>query len=226
MKIAIYSPYLDTAGGGEKYILTIAESLSQQEDVDVLLDEHLLKVGESTIKQKIEKLHGLDLSKVDFIKSPMGKSGNFLTKILFFRKYDWLFYLTDGSIFFSTAKNSIVHFQVPFTDLPKPKFWTKFKTSSWKEAIFNSTFTKKYVEKNWGIKGRVIYPPVSVDLFKPLNKKRQILSVGRFFGYLKDKKHEILIKAFKEFVAQHGLKEWSLCLAGGAGEGDKEYLIY
>ncbi|MDO8619193.1 MAG: glycosyltransferase [Candidatus Daviesbacteria bacterium] len=224
MKIGIYSPYLDTAGGGEKYILTIAECLSKKEQVDVLLDEHLIKIGINEITQKIEKLHGLDLSKVNFIASPMGSGGNFWTRSLFLRQYDWLFFLTDGSIFFSTAKNSIIHFQVPFTKLPSNWFWNKLKLSSWKMAIYNSKFTKSYIEGSWGIKGQVIYPPVSIEDFKPAKKKKQILSVGRFFGYSKSKKHEVLINAFKELVAEHGLPDFSLYLAGAASEGDQDYL--
>lgn len=226
MKIAIYSPYLDTAGGGEKYILTIAEALSQKEQVDVLLDEHLFKIGKSQIVERIEKLHGLDLAKVNFIKSPMGKGGNFLTRALFLRRYDWLFFLTDGSIFFSTAKNNVVHFQVPFTKLPSIWPIFKLKMLTWKMAIYNSRFTQNYVQKSWGIKGQVIYPPVTIELFKPLAKKKQILSVGRFFGYLKGKKQEILIDTFKQFINEHGLTDWSLHLAGGAVKGDEKYLDY
>lgn len=223
MRIAIYSPYLDTAGGGEKYILTITETLSAKEQVDILLDDHLYAIGENKILQKVNKLHGLDLSKANFIKAPIGKEGNFLKRLKFLRQYDWLFYLTDGSIFFSTAKNNVIHFQVPFTTELKGGSWRSIKKSSWNLAIYNSNFTKDFVEKYWKIKGKVIYPPVSIDLFKPLKKKKQILSVGRFFGYLKDKKHQLLIENFIELV-DGGLKGWSLHLAGGAGEGDGEYL--
>ena len=41
MKIAVYSPYLDTFGGGEKYMITIAETLSSKHVVEVFLDQHL-----------------------------------------------------------------------------------------------------------------------------------------------------------------------------------------
>lgn len=223
MKIAIYSPYLDTAGGGEKYILTIAEILSQTTSVDVLLDAHLLDIGKDAINARINKLHNLDLSKVNFIQAPIGNGANFFQKLRFLKSYDWLFYLTDGSIFFSTAKNSILHFQVPFTEIPNG-IWGKIKLNTWKEAIFNSKFTKDYVEGSWKIKGEVIYPPVSIENFKPLNKKRQIISVGRFFGFLKDKKHQFLIESFKKLVEENKLKDWSLHLAGGLGFGDEDYL--
>lgn len=220
MKIALYSPYLDTAGGGEKYILTIAEELSKKEQVDILLDKNLFKIGADLIKQKIFSLHGLDLSKTNFVTAPFGKGSSFLERFFFLKKYDWLFYLTDGSIFLSTAKNSVLHFQVPFTKLENQGIWEKIKLSSWNYIIFNSIFTKDIVEPSWSVRGRVIYPPVSVNLFKPLKKKNQIISVGRFFGYLKDKKHELLIDTFKQL----NLNNWRLCLVGGATDGDANYI--
>ena len=91
MKVAIYSPYLDTAGGGEKYILTIAKVLSDKEEVDVLLDAHLKTVDIQKLKEKLKKLHNLDFSKIKFINSPIGESGAFFKKLTFLRNYDWLF---------------------------------------------------------------------------------------------------------------------------------------
>jgi glycosyltransferase involved in cell wall biosynthesis len=224
MKVGIYSPYLDTAGGGEKYILTIAECLSETEQVDVFLDAHLEEIGIEKIKTKIEKLHGLDLTKINFIAAPFGKSSSLLKRLIFLKKYDWLFFLTDGSLFLSTAKKSIIHFQVPFENTTAKSAWGKRKLKSWDLAIYNSNFTKEIVEKSWSIKGKVIYPPVSVDQFKPLKKHKQILSVGRFFGYLKDKKHSVLIQSFKNLIIKGELKNWSLNLVGGMGEGDQIYL--
>lgn len=222
MRIAIYSPYLDTAGGGEKYILTIAEALSDAHTVDILLDSHLFSIGREKIEKKIKLLHGLDLAKVNFQKAPIGKGSSFFNRLLFLKKYDCLFYLTDGSVFLSTVKRSYIHFQVPFKNTAASNFWGKFKLSTWEKAIYNSFFTKEIVEKTWPLTGEVIYPPVETENFNPLPKKNQILSVGRFFGYLKDKKHQVMIDAFKDLA--HQLKGWSLHLAGGAGEGDRQYL--
>ena len=42
MKVVIYSPYLDTFGGGERYMMSIAEIFCKDNDVDILLDSHLL----------------------------------------------------------------------------------------------------------------------------------------------------------------------------------------
>jgi glycosyltransferase involved in cell wall biosynthesis len=219
MKIAIYSPYLDTAGGGEKYILTIAEILSKQSEVDVLLDAHLEELGIEGIKKRVEKLHNLDLSRVKFIKAPLGRGSNFKDKFSFLSSYDLVYYNTDGSIFYSTAKKSIIHFQVPFEHKKSSNIWEKIKLASWNFAIYNSKFTKDIVEKSWKIHGLIVYPPVSLELFKPFKKKKQIVSVGRLVGN-GSKKQDILIEAFKKL----SLEGWSLHLAGGAQEGDKSYI--
>lgn len=223
MRIALYSPYLDTAGGGEKYILTIGEILAKKEKVDFLIGTHLYFLDIEKIKNKIQTLHNLDLSNISFIKSPVGKGSNFLSRIFFLKKYDCLFYLTDGSIFFSSAKKSFLHFQSPIPNTSN-SFWQQFKLKSYSYAIYNSYFTKQIIEKTWDIKGQVIYPPVPIEDIKPLLKKRQILSVGRFFGYLKNKKHSLLIKIFKELVDGNLLNNWSLHLVGSAGDGDDIYL--
>ena len=205
-------------------MLTIAEILSFNNEVDFLLGTHLYNLGVAKITERVKRLHGLNLSKVNFVKSPIGVGSSFLQRLFFLKNYDWLFYLTDGSIFLSTAKNNIVHFQVPFENTGAKGIIGRIKLSSWKMAIYNSHFTKNIVEKSWPISGSVIYPPVSVDFFIPGKKKKQILSVGRFFGYLKDKKHSLLIDSFKRLVDIKNIAGWSLYLAGGAGEGDKEYV--
>lgn len=223
MKIAFYTPFLDTVGGGEKYVLTVAEYLSAKHNVDVLLDTHLASFDLDSIKKRITDLHNLNLSKVNFIEAPLGKGSLQIKRLLFLKKYDFLFYLTDGSIFYSTAKNSILHIQSPIKNVNNtPK--GKIKLFSWKMIIYNSKFTQKEAQKSWQLKSKVIYPPVSVSEIRPLKKKKQIISVGRFFGFLKDKKHGFLIDAFKKLVEENNLDGWSLHLVGGAMDGDKPYL--
>lgn len=231
MKIAIYSPYLDTAGGGEKYTLTIASILGRNNKVYILLDSHLSRIGVENIKEKIIKLHNIDLSNVHFIDAPLGKGSSFFKRLLFLKTFDILFYLTDGSIFYSTAKKNILHIQSPLIGQPAKSWWGRLKLKSWNLIIYNSKFTQTNSQKNWPLISQVIYPPVDVDKIKPLKKKNYILSVGRFSGYLKDKKQEVLIKVFKDlyenghnnsFSSQ--IKDWSLHLAGSAGEGDENYI--
>ena len=224
MKVGIYTPYLDTTGGGEKYMLTIAEMLSVSHEVYLLLDSHLSLMNIGSILKKAEILHNLDLSKIKTEKAPLGKASSFLDRLFYLKKFDYLFYLTDGSFFYSTAKKNVIHFQFPITNISSKGIWGKLKLSSWNLAIFNSKFTQEKIEKNWNIKGKVVYPPVNVSDFKSLKKKNQIVSVGRFYGYLKDKKQQLLIDVFKNLVDEEKIRGWSLHLAGSMGESDKDYV--
>lgn len=223
MKAALYSPYLDTFGGGEKYMMTIAETLSQNGfKVDVLLDRHLLTFGEQYLKTQLTKRFDLKFKNVNFIKAPLGEDSSFFQRLFFLKKYRLFFYLTDGSIFIPSAKKNILHIQSP---LPGPKsFWGRIKLNSWDLIIYNSQFTKVNSYKNWPISSTVVYPPADTAKIEPLKKKNYILSVGRFFGYLKDKKHEVMIKAFKDLCQDKLFEDWSLHLVGAASEGDKPYL--
>lgn len=222
LKAGIYSPYLDTASGGEKYILTIAEALSKTSDVEVFIDAHLAGIGIDRLKSLNEKRHNLNLSDVKFIEAPIGKESSFFKRFLFLKKYDCLFYNTDGSIFFSTAKKNFIHFQLPLKNINKG-IWGQIKLKTWNSAIYNSIFTKDHIEKNWNIEGEVIYPPVDIDLFKVGKKKKQIVSVGRFVSD-DTKKQSVLVEAFSQLVKENNLKDWSLHLAGGVMRGQEDYI--
>ncbi len=224
MHIAIYSPYLDTVGGGEKYILTLAKVLAEDHRVDLLLDLHLQTLELEQLKLRIERIHGMDLSSLNFAKAPIGNGSKFLERMLYLRRFDYLFLVTDGSLFFASAKKNIIHFQVPFENKASRGIWGYIKQKSWNMAIYNSLFTKQLIEKNWAIRGQVIYPPVDVTSFKVLAKKKQILSVGRFHGTLKDKNHLLLINTFKDLAKDKKLVGWSLHLVGGTSGGAKEYV--
>ncbi len=224
MRIAIYSPYLDTFGGGERYMMTVAETFSSSNVVDVLLDHYLASLEVNFLKKKLSERFNLNLSTVNFIKAPVGKNTSFINRFLFLKKYDLLFYLTDGSLFFPTAKKSVLHIQSPLVGQPAKSVWGKFKLKGWNIIIYNSKFTQNHSIANWPLSSQVIYPPVDVNKIKPLKKEKYILSVGRFFGYLKDKKHEVLIKTFIELYKDKRINGWSLHLAGSATKGDQLYL--
>lgn len=89
----------------------------------------------------------------------------------------------------------------------------------------NSQFTRHWIKRYWCRDSEVLYPPVDVEAFVPLEKRTLILSVGRFFAGSHNKKHIPMIRAFKSMV-DNGLSGWELCLAGGTTPGviHQEYL--
>jgi glycosyltransferase involved in cell wall biosynthesis len=80
-------------------------------------------------------------------------------------------------------------------------------------------YTRQWIDRYWGIPSTLLHPPVDVSRFAPAPHKRsQILSVGRFFAGQHNKKHLVMIKAFKTLV-DRGLHGWELHLAGGVNKG-------
>lgn len=223
MKVGIYTPYLDSFGGGERYMLSIAEILSKNYSVDLFLDKHQLTLEPKLLIPKLAKYLDLDLSKINLLPAPIGEGSKFFERLFFLKKYDLMIYLTDGSIFYSTAKKNLLHFQVPFKNTAAKGFWGKIKLSTWNLAICNSLFTQKYINQSWSIKNTLLYPPVETGKIKPLKKEKWILSVGRFTSFSKSKKHEEMIHAFRELLKEKEMNDWSLHLAGSI-EGDPNYL--
>lgn len=204
-------------------MMTIAEILSELGQVDVLLDRHLQAVGAEYLKKALSERFNLKLDRVSFIGAPIGDKSSLFARTFFLKKYDNFFCLTDGSIFFPSAKKNILHIQSPLIGESK-SLWRKIKLSNWDLIIYNSEFTRVNSEKNWPVKSVIVYPPVDTDKIRPGKKQKYILSVGRFFGFLKDKKQGLLVETFKGLLNNGQLKDWSLHLVGSAGEGDKEYL--
>lgn len=224
MKIAIYSPYLDTLGGGERYMLTFAEYCLQRGwKVEIFWHEiETIKEAEQRFNLNLE---GIKLSpKMHLRFSSDSSYADKIAKRFLLSTYDLIFYLSDGSIPSLHAKRNWLHFQVPF-QLDGKHFWTQQKLSKINRVICNSKFTKKFIDKSFNIDSEVIYPPVSVDDFHApeVHNEKIILSVGRFDQIMNAKRQDVLIEAFKQMV-DDGLEDWWLILVGGQQHNDQELL--
>jgi glycosyltransferase involved in cell wall biosynthesis len=213
MKFGFYSPYLDTFGGGERYMLTLASHFSKNNTVDIFWDE-------PEIKAPLSRFLKIDLTKTRF-KENIFKY-EIAKKLIHTRKYDVIFVLSDGSVPISFAKKNILHFQVPF-NFPKSDLKTKVKIKKYQHIVCNSNFTKEFIDKSFNISSMVIYPPVDVKSIKPKPKEKIIISVGRFSpNQLHPKRQEILIEVFKEIYKKY--PKWRLILARQAKKEDEKYL--
>lgn len=213
MKIGFYSPYLDTFGGGERYMLTLASHLSLKNDVDIFWDD-------ATIKAPLSKFLKIDLSRVHFKENIFHLPT--IKKLRRSRSYKLIFVLSDGSVPLTFAKTNILHFQVPFR-FNKLSLKTKLALKKYKYIVTNSHFTKSFIDKSFNVNSKVIYPPVDTKSFQPKVKENIILNVGRFgTNQLHPKKQEVLIDVFKE-VYKHA-PGWRLYLVGQAKKSDQKYI--
>lgn len=208
MRAAIFSPYLDTLGGGERYLSGVARVLvSLGYKVDI-------KWSDKKIIPKLEARFGLDLSGVDVVKSI--KRG---------WAYDFCFWLSDGSVPFLFSRKNFIHFQVPFKNVGGSSLLNKIKFLKVEKVVVNSSFTKRFIDREYGVNSVVVYPSVDIDAFKSdlREKEKIILAVGRFSQLKQAKNQDILIKAFSK-VCQSDLSRWRLILAGGSEVGGKNYV--
>lgn len=206
MRAAIYSPYLDTLGGGERYTLTFASILLKNGwNVDVSWKNQ-------AIKKKIERRFGLDLKDMRVVSDIKRGEG-----------YDLCFWVSDGSIPILHSRNNILHFQFPFKGIGGRNLLNKMKFFRINHVVVNSAFTKRFIDSEYGIDSEILYPPIDTKKFTKVKKQNIILCTGRFSQLTQSKRQDILIKVFNKLLKNkfHG---WKLIFAGGSEIGADIYL--
>lgn len=206
MKAAIFNPYLDTMGGGERYTLGFANVLAKN---GYCVD---LEWKDPKIKKILEERFGMNLGNINIISDVKKGDG-----------YDLCFWVSDGSIPLMHGRRNILHFQVPFHDVNGKSLVNRMKLFRINKIVCNSNFTKNVIDKEFGVNSLVVYPPVDTDSFKPKRKENLILYVGRFSQILQNKGQDVLISAFKKLY-NRGFKDWKFVLAGGTEVGVGEGL--
>ena len=141
-------------------------------------------------------------------------------KLKLLRNYDLSFFYSNGSVPWLGAKKNLLHFQVPFQKVGGKGWLTRLKLKKIDAIVCNSFFTKRFIDREFGVDSRVVYPPVAVDQFSSGKKENLILSVGRFTDLLHNKRQDVLVAAFKKLINRTKL-DYRLVLAGGAKEGKK-----
>jgi len=210
---ALYDPYLDTLGGGEKHILSILKVL-EDAGYDLTIFFRI------PLSRQIEERFHLGLKRITF--KPSLSKRNAWEKMHTLSEYHALFYVTDGSYFVSTAHRTFIFAMVPDRKLYHMSVKNRLKTTG-NIFIANSKYTHAHLSE-WGIKSKIVYPFIPDEFFAEADKKQPlILSVGRFFPHLHGKKHTAIIEAFDKLSQMKGFERHRLVLAGGLNEEDGEY---
>jgi len=204
MKACIFNPYLETLGGGERYTVGVINSFSKKGY------KVYIEWKDESIVEKLEKRFGVSLEGVKAVESIERGDG-----------YDACFWVSDGSIPTLRSRNNILHFQVPFTNTSGRTLMNRMKLFRIKQVVCNSEFTKNFIDREYGVNSKVVYPPVSVSQFKPGRKQNLICYIGRFSKLTQQKRQDVLIEVFKKFLKVN--KNWKLVLAGGAEVGNGDF---
>ena len=217
MRIGIFDPYLDDLGGGEKYMMTMAECLSKHHQVSVFWDS----------KEDLDKLlkrFTIDLSKIKLTKNIFAPKFGFFNRIRESRKFDTIIFLSDGSIPFLLSKKTFLHIQQPLAEIENKNLKTKIKFLRISGIFCNSEYSKSFNNALLPKNIKVIYPPVNLQAVGK-DKENIILHVGRFrvknvSGIDDYKKQGVMVKVFKEMVDE-GFSGWEFVIAVSVREGEK-----
>lgn len=218
LRIALYNPYLDTLGGGEKHILSIIKALSSDHSEPTIFWNENLTLP-------IYKRFNLQLPKTTSWISTNKLLGSSLKTMNTLRNYDYFFYVTDGSYFFSSAKKNYVYCMVPDPKLYRLNLVNRCKLLNYK-FISISDYVSEHLKK-YGIDPITITPYIEEDFFikNPIKKEKIILSVGRFFPQLHSKNQKKIIDTYMMLKrADRSFNDYKLILAGGLKKEDRRYL--
>lgn len=225
MRIGIYDPYLDDLGGGEKYMMTIAECLAKQHKVSVFWDA----VDDINAIKKRFSLSLEDVSVVKNIFSPKVGTWERLSET---NKYDAIIVLSDGSIPLVLSRKLFIHLQQPIEHIDTTSIKGMFKLSKVTAVFYNSKFTKSYNEKNLRrLKNVLVYPPVEITHSAGSGqgseeKENVIMHVGRFRvkkvkGVDDYKKQGVMVNVFKNMIDAK-LKGWKFIVAASVKKEDED----
>jgi glycosyltransferase involved in cell wall biosynthesis len=218
-KALLYDPYLDVVGGGEQHMLTILK-IMEKAGYQVHIAWH-----DTNILSKIQETLGIRFVNPIIEKELFHAPQNPIKRAFMLSQFDTLFYIPDGSYFFSLAKHNFLYAMVPSFQLYPHTSLDKLKFHNW-NIIANSQFTKQWLA-TWGHTSIVHYPSVSdssLALFDPPAKEQLILSVGRFFKHLHNKKQKELIETFIKLQQScPAYAKYRLVVAGGLKAEDQEY---
>ena len=219
-KIGLYDPYLEALGGGEKYILVMAEEAARMPGAHlVLFSPHRPDV------HAWERLN-VFLEPGDF--EWVAADDQVVTEQS--RDLGLLVTMSNDVPVLNHARRAVAMVQFPTRarDAPLERARSSLARAlgrsragealgSYDLFICNSEFTRDHIKRRLGVHAMVLAPPVDPPLAQGLKKERRILSVGRFYRGEHHKHQEVLIRAFAELRSSFAeAANWELHLVGGA----------
>ncbi len=226
IRIGIYDHAFHFAGGGQRYVATMAEMLKDSYDITYIVNKD---IG----LEKYREWFDLDLSgcSLKTVKIPFFESRNryFIDEgmvvseqsnpfdVISRQSLDYDVFINANMLGKVCPLSPLSIFICHFPDRPREKF---FQVDQYDYLVSNGNYTSQWIKKQWGIAPtHRIYPPVHMynGNVRISEKKKIILSVARFEA-AGSKKQAEMIEAFTRLKKKHpnALDGWRLVLAGGS----------
>jgi glycosyltransferase involved in cell wall biosynthesis len=221
-KVALWTPFLNVLGGGEKHVLDIVNFF--------IRNGYTLTIfWDAQMHDQIYEAFSIRLPK-NTRWLPSLNNLPLIHRLRVLSDIDEFIYVTDGSYIISTARHTSIFCMVPDPRLYSRTLINRIKTrgNTW---LCNSYFTKRVLSRQ-GIDAKVIYPIITTKTKVPMLAPKKslpgtaptFLSVGRFFTHLHAKRQDVAIAWFITFIEQNPRYRTSnLILAGGLKKEDQEY---
>lgn len=220
VRVRAFNPYLMVRGGGEHYFLEACLALSVDHSVEVVSPSR--EPISRDAFESVARTFGLDighLGSVGWERGPLGLGS--LTRTL--NAGELAFTVTNGYPKVLTT-NHVSVLQFPWG----VRNWSAAYKAKAKHAldacelvITYSEYVRSWVERELGCSTEVLHPPVAS--IASARKEALILSVGRLTARGHNKKHWIMIEAFRR-LEEAGVSGWKLVLVGSAGRDDTGYI--
>ena len=195
-RVLIFTPYQLTPGGGERYILTIAQALALIADVTLVTAYRVSRTRLQTMAREFE----LDLTHVDLVEAAALRDRH---------SADLAFVLGNEILPTAAAfaRHNIYICQFPFpfkTDADRAArlpFWRDFEL-----ILTYSDYVRGHVLQQVAAAGlparpiEVLTPPVPMVTQRAAKRRGQILHVGRFFIGGHCKRQDAMIEAFRTLI--------------------------
>ncbi len=225
MNVGVYNKYWNILGGGERYIGALAQYASRYGTVDLIADKPF-SIPALESRLNLELAHCRPV----ILPNDSDDAAEDLSN-----EYDLWVNGTFMSSVRSRASRSILVVMFPFlrgkvlkslwrTALMRPPspiqsiFWKRHGFWRSYDAIAAiSSYTQDWIRRWWDADSIVLRPPVDRGHCVPEHEKQKvILSVGRFFEGGHNKKHDVLIAAFKQMYDSGVCPGWEFHLCGGS----------
>jgi len=225
IRVGIYDHAFHFAGGGQRYVAKLAESLQDRYDItyiankEVSLNEYKewFDIDLSRCKLKIIKIPFYERLGRYFIDEGMVINEDINPfDVISEESCQYDIFINANMLGKVEPLSSLSIFMCHFPDRNKEKF---FSVDQYDYLITNSNYTTFWVKKRWGLDNKLrLYPPVDMynGVDEIVNKHKIILSVARFeLGG--SKKQVEMVKAFGDLCKKNRRveDEWKLILAGG-----------
>ena len=203
----LFTPYLRSLGGGERYLFALARYLYIE-----------LRLAVTIASPEIPPLWkfaslGFDTDFVHMLACDLSSFPELSTE------FDLSIEVTNRVPAGAMARLRYTHVQFPYIPLPHRENKRLFG-----RTIVNSQFTRRWVKKRWGVEAKVLYPPAALGTYHEEKKENLILSVGRFIPDGNSKRQEILVAAYRSLPVEVR-QTWRLVLAGAVRD-DPDCLDY